>query len=242
MLTKIVDKVEYSDDFEIAISIKDNNFLNEYVLNPNTKIIRMGCCYNNRNLRYISLPNNLEKIESSAFEKCVHLKEINLPDNVKSIGVQTFNMCYSLEKIKLSKNLKKISPFAFSNCTALKEIIIPEGVEKICEGAFFNCNNLKKVILPSTLKVLENNVFTQCESLREISLPSGVQVEDTTFDDKIETIYIDKETLKKLPCFEAAYFYKIKEKEKISLDDLLNEGKTLRQIEAIHKDIGIEII
>ena len=57
-------------------------------------------------LRTISLPMGLKKIESMAFAGCVHLISITVPPTVTEIAEYAFENCVSLERISLPKGFR----------------------------------------------------------------------------------------------------------------------------------------
>ena len=65
------------------------------------------------------VPNGVETIEESAFNKSSFLKRINLPRTLKSIEYASFNLCSNLEWIMLPNTITDISDSAFSNCNKL---------------------------------------------------------------------------------------------------------------------------
>ncbi len=230
---KLINGIMYSEDLKTAVT-DTNMHRKEYVLESSIKRIETQCFYANNVIEHIVLPTtNPLIIEDRAFENCKALKEIVVPKNVIHLGNATFNNCTSLEKVILEANIKAIGPFTFTNCESLKEIVIPEGVERIHENAFYNCFRLKKVILPKSLKQIDRNVFRQCLLLKSITIPKDVKIKDVIFDNTIEKIIIDRNTLIKLPYFKSLYEGKFVINK--TLDELLEEGKSLHEISRIYK-------
>ena len=70
----------------------------------------------NKNLRKITLPKNLEVIDDFAFSECTKLESIVIPKNVHTIGMRAFDKCYHLKTIVFEGNIPiKISKSAFKN-------------------------------------------------------------------------------------------------------------------------------
>ena len=184
---------------------------------------------------YIILPeDNPLKIENNAFEHCEKLKEITIPSNVTFLGSKAFYWCTDLEKVNLKANIKEINQYTFYYCKSLKEIVIPEGIEIINVSAFFFFFNLKKVILLNSLKWIETSAFSSCPKLKEIFIPKNTRINGKPFGRDIESIYIDSETLSSCQsAFISAYEDKIKSYP--TLDELLESGKSLKEISNIYK-------
>ena len=230
---KLINGIMYSEDLKTAVA--DTSMRRkEYVLESSIERIETQCFYANDVIEHIVLPTtNPLIIEDRAFENCKALKEMVVPKNVVHLGNATFNNCTNLEEVILEANIKAIGPFTFTNCESLKEIVIPEGVERIHENAFYNCFRLKKVVLPKSLKQIDRNAFRQCLLLKSITIPKDVKIKDVIFDNTIEKIIIDKNTLIKLPYFKSLYEGKFVINK--TLDELLEEGKSLHEISKIYK-------
>lgn len=159
-------------------------------------------------LKKINLPDSIEYIEDSSFEKCTSLKSIKLPLNAKykKIENRTFASC-GLEFIFIPKNvitigqecfrnsaLKKmtIAPwgckyieqlaFAHSN---LEEVVIPDGVIELAPWSFRNIKPLKTVTLGSTLDKVKTFTFFNNPNCTRINLLSieGYAIEPFNFED-----------------------------------------------------------
>ena len=78
----------------------------------------MGC----DSLAKIKLPSSLKEIGDSAFSRC-GLKYVDIPDSVNRIGAKAFEICTRLTAVDLPLSLKKIDMYAFFECNSLKKII-----------------------------------------------------------------------------------------------------------------------
>ena len=154
----------------------------------------------------------LREIGENAFKGCSNLWRIQLPENIEVIQSGAFNNCSSLEIVKFTgSQLKKIEgcdniPWAygdydnknneyngaFTYCSALRRILLPESLEVIGNCAFAFCSSLEYVDLAekSQLKVIEGTfidgtkkatisakvagAFMYCSSLREFHIPDGL--------------------------------------------------------------------
>ena len=96
------------------------------------------------NLRYITLPENLETISNSAFYG-TELWSITIPEGVTKIWGATFAACDKLTSVSLPSTLTEIGLNAFTYCTSLRYITIPEGVTVYGDKAFDHCDALTQV-------------------------------------------------------------------------------------------------
>ena len=108
------------------------------------------------------------------FKVADDLKEISIPNFIKRIEYGAFWRCYKLENVNLSTNLISIGEFAFFGCTSLKSIQITENVDKIHKHAFSLCENLNKIIIPKKLIQLDLDNFQGCENLEFINFNEGL--------------------------------------------------------------------
>ncbi len=195
-------------------------------------------------IKHVILPNTLKHMDYSAFWSSF-IEEIDIPDNIKIISRDCFAECLNLRKVKLPKNLEIIAYSAFRNCRKLEEINIPKSVYRIGGCAFEGCKELKEIILPENLERLEECVFCNC-NIKKFIIPKKVKFLDAFVDknEKDIKIFMNKEMIKNLKDIASDDFidlnscYIINEK---SLDDLLDEGKSFKQINEIYKNLVEEI-
>lgn len=100
----------------------------------------MGCS----SLTSIQLPDDLEEIDSSAFNGS-GITNIVIPDKVTAILSKTFMNCKNLESVTLGKKTRVIGFLSFENCSSLKNIVLPETLERIGMRAFAGCTSLESV-------------------------------------------------------------------------------------------------
>ena len=115
-------------------------------------------------LEFITLGENITKIERLAFSNCKNLKDIDL-SNVITVERNAFMDCKSLESINLAScidvlggafidceslenvsfgNINSIGTYAFTG-TSISEIELPKSLELLGINAFYGCNELKKI-------------------------------------------------------------------------------------------------
>ena len=122
----------------------------------------------------ITIPPNVTKIENSAFSSCKSLVTATIPDGVTTIGNGLFSSCSALKSVHLSKNATKIEDRAFSHCSELETVVLPEKLISIGENAFYNCKNLKSINLPDSTTSIGESAFSGCSSLSEVTLGNSV--------------------------------------------------------------------
>lgn len=180
------------------------------------------------------VPEDVTEIEDAYFAY-FKLKEIVLPDSIKKIDEYAF--CDSkIERIKIPEGITELEVSTFRNCKNLKEIILPETLKKIGGRCFSNCKSLKEICLPDGLEEINIWAFSG-SSIKEIKIPATVHlIQELAFSscDSLEKIYMYKSTLEKNPAFEGFNHKRI---TIMSLDTLLKEKRSFKEINNFYKDI-----
>ena len=126
-------------------------------------------------LKKIILPDNVNNIETCAFEGCTDLSFLELPSGLTSIGERAFNDCTGLRSLQLPSGLLSIGNGAFFNCIGLSSLQLPSGLTSIGMNAFSGCSGLTSVSLPSGLTQIPYRTFYGCYSLKSVQIPSAVK-------------------------------------------------------------------
>lgn len=83
-----------------------------------------------KNLKSVTFPNSLKKIERDAFTDCDALESIRIPASVEEIEAYAFSDCDELKHVYFEKLPKTLHRKAFAECDKLYEISVPsEGVK-----------------------------------------------------------------------------------------------------------------
>lgn len=144
------------------------------------KTISSGTFKNCENLKNITLPETVTKIDTYAFENCKNLEQMQIPSKTEIIGRSAFNGCTSLQKISIPSSVKTIESWAFAE-TGLKEVILHDGLETIKSSAFRSCLSLKKIRIPKTVSKLENQALGIMDEGNKMKvIPGGFTVEGYT--------------------------------------------------------------
>ncbi len=143
----------------------------------------------------IVIGDNVTRIGSYAFKRCLSLASITIPDSVTEIGERAFNGCTSLRSITIPNSVTSLAEGAFADCPSLAEFngkfasedrrcliidrhltkyapaaelteyTIPEGVTSIGTSAFEGCTSLTSITIPDSVTSIGFAVFWGCTSL-----------------------------------------------------------------------------
>lgn len=131
--------------------------------------------YENRAIRNVVLPANLQTIGRSAFYGCNSLEEIVVPASVKTIRDYAFYNCTHLKKATLQEGLTSIESSAFQYCSSLMEITLPASLKETQSDIFRGATSLKKATFLGGLKTIESSTFYGCYSLEQVNLHTGLR-------------------------------------------------------------------
>ncbi len=122
----------------------------EKVFIPNS-VTEIGArAFAGTNLKSITVPGSVTKINEGTFESCTSLKSADIGSGVTEIGENAFNNCTSLTDVIIPDSVTTIDDFAFAQCNSLTNITIPDSVTEIGEGAFDKCTNLSSITYKKT--------------------------------------------------------------------------------------------
>ena len=145
-------------------------------------ITRLPCLNSTKDLIYVSIPNSVTTIDSSAFNGCSGLTNIEIPNSVTSIGDFAFFDCSSLRHVEIPNSVITIGDSAFYNCSSLRSVEIPNSVTNIGDSAFRYCESINEIILSNSLISIGEYAFTNCK-IEELTIPNSViEIGDWAFE------------------------------------------------------------
>ncbi len=159
------------NSIEIPKSLTTSNsaYINEFVYN-----YQLGPFYGCDGLKKVTFESGITNIASGLFANCPGLETIVIPDTVNIIGNSAFNKAANLKSVSFGKGLTTIESMAFAYCKALDTAEIPDSVTKIDSGAFGQCTELSKVKLSKSLKEMNAHAFYNCDKLAAIEIPKSL--------------------------------------------------------------------
>lgn len=155
----IVNSHEY-----VITNIQEGSLVNvsSITFHPDSKLqkIKQGV-FNSTHIREITIPAEVDEIESNAFYGCKYLKIVNFAPNSKviSLGAQSF-MYTNIKDITIPSNCKKIGDYCFVKCPELETVNFCEDskLEYIGSYAFCECK-ITSITIPSNVKILSESCF-----------------------------------------------------------------------------------
>lgn len=110
------------------------------------EIIGHGAFYGFKNLKKITLPKNLKKIDSYAFYNCISLLSINSHElnKLETLGAYSFCNCTSLKRFYVSPLIKVLGINTFYKCTSLETLYL-RNVEILNYYSLCDCSALTNI-------------------------------------------------------------------------------------------------
>lgn len=106
-------------------------------------------CYQ---LTEVVLPETITSIRGG-FTQCFNLRKITIPNNIDRINSGMFQGCYRLSEVIIGEGVTTIQGNAFSSCCNLTNITLGSSVETIANGAFSSCDKLVEIYNKSQLQL-----------------------------------------------------------------------------------------
>lgn len=148
------------------------------------------------NLKSITIPASVKKIEPYSFYGCTDLIEAVIGGGT-AIGNDAFANCTSLENLTIGNCVETIGNYAFYECTALKNLKLSESLREIGKLAFCGCGlfginltfsdsleslgagafmetSIKSVVIPPKITKIENSTF-KYSGLGKVEIPDTVE-------------------------------------------------------------------
>ena len=111
----------------------------------NTQGIDAYAFRNVRNLHTVTLPSSVTFIGKEAFNGCKDLKNLTLSNNIKTINDYAFQDCDSLYNVTLPDSLWFLGMRAFAKCSHIGAIALPEKMELMDQFVFSGCSSLRSI-------------------------------------------------------------------------------------------------
>ena len=113
----------------------------------------------------VTIPDTVETIGESAFEKNESVQLVVIPKSVKRLDAYVFWGCNNLEEVVLGKGLTAVDEYSFAGCTGLKQITIPENVQSIEAQAFAGCTSLTDIYIPASVTSIAEDAFLNSDQV-----------------------------------------------------------------------------
>ncbi len=130
-----------------------------------------------KNLKSVTLSENMETIGEEAFADCSSLQTVNFNNSIKEIKDGAFSGC-GLLSLKIGDKIEnkeeneelKIGKNAYKYCTSLASVYLGERVSAIPDSCFEGCIKLNNVEYSNKLSSIGDSAFKNCRTLKTIMI------------------------------------------------------------------------
>lgn len=137
--------------------------LTDVTIAENSKLTKIGnFCFQYAKVGAVNLPDSVITLGSNAFNQS-YIKSISIPANLNKIDTNTFYNCNNLTEVDFSKCTKliEIGSSAFYGCNKLSSVSLPESLQTIGSSAFKLCSGLSEVEFKgNNVSKLNNECFS----------------------------------------------------------------------------------
>ncbi len=147
-------------------------------------------------IKSVVIPDTVQFIGESAFDKTTALEKIVIPDSVRTIGEWAFYES-GIKEITLSKGIKYIGEYAFNHATVnddyipIEKVYFNGSVSDWCDIYFYSYNSnpcvdggvlyingelLESLIIPNDVLILNAHAFYGASSLKSAIIGNGVRL------------------------------------------------------------------
>lgn len=133
-----------------------------------------------------SIAHGTESIDSNAFQNCKELRKLTIPASITRINANAFKDVAGLSVISFTGTLLQwmlIRHEALINCShelwinysLLEEIEIPAEISTIGKNVFYYCKGIKSVKFHNDIKHIEESAFNKSSLPGALKLPEGLE-------------------------------------------------------------------
>ncbi|MCL2054994.1 MAG: leucine-rich repeat domain-containing protein [Oscillospiraceae bacterium] len=169
----VKDNVLYTKDMKKLVCYPANREGSSFVVPNTVEVLGESSFWSAYNIESIKLPNNLKKIEPSAFEWSV-ITQITIPKRVTEIPYRCF-LLSTIERITFESDTLTIGKEAFYY-TELEDITLPDNTVYIGDYAFGDISNLYSITLPASIRFIGRDIFIN-GYVRKITVTKGSYAE-----------------------------------------------------------------
>ncbi|MBR6033440.1 MAG: leucine-rich repeat protein [Clostridia bacterium] len=174
------DGVLFSKDMTNLICYPAGKKGTDYII-PKDVIFISKNAFSGSGLKNITIPENVNYIDNTAFNECENLQNIIVNKEnhtyTSKDGILFKQDMSRIERYPAGKEattyeipeeVLSISMYAFYGCNKLTNITIPDSVTKIDFYAFSGCGSLTSITIPKNTTTVEGGAFTGCTKMNKI--------------------------------------------------------------------------
>lgn len=147
----LIDGALFNKDITRMIYYPISNKEESYQIPECVKIVGKHTFYLCDNLKEVTIPSSLIKLENNPFSGC---SKLHINNNSSYYHIE--------EDVIYDKDYKSV--IGSLNSIDTDELVL-KNVERICRNSFWNCKGIRKIVFPKTLKDIGYNPFVGCSNI-----------------------------------------------------------------------------
>ena len=128
-----------------------------------TKSLGWNAFANMYQLRSVTLPSTLERLEGPVFWM-TGIRALTLPDGFQTLGHASFSAS-KLRSIRIPCGVTRIPEECFNMCAQLTHVDLPHGITRVEAKAFADCPKLKELTFSEACRYIAPDAFERCPLL-----------------------------------------------------------------------------
>lgn len=148
--------------------------------------IGMNAFFFNNNIKTLTIPENVKRIDWYAFNTCENLTEVTLPESLEYIDDWAFERCSSLKTVTIPKNISHVGSGAFAQNTSMTSIncdtansayVSVDGVlftKDMKELTAYPCGRSGGYTVPESVNHIGNAAFYGAKKLSSVEISGAL--------------------------------------------------------------------
>lgn len=142
-----------------------------------------SCFQGGTSLESIVIPNSVTNINSNAFQGCTGLKNVTLPNDAIVYGGAFDETPFLEEMTAKSDSYIKLGVSIYDGSKCTGDVVIPEGIKIICIDSFKGNDKITSVTIPSTVEEIDGSAFEGCGRLKTVTINGSPNIYSYAFKD-----------------------------------------------------------
>ena len=148
-------------------------------------VIVNGILYRGMDKERVVIPEGVTRISAYAFANCSNIKQVSFPDSLEKIDVHAF----IFTEWEMQRNMIIAGKVVYhEGISTYGDVVIPDGIVSISDYAFHGqvCR-VTSVYVPASVKEIGENCFHECKDLTIIT-PAGSYAEQFAMENNIPVV------------------------------------------------------
>ena len=155
----------YLSNDKTTLSIKGNGEMSSYSAAVDGSIYTTTAPWGQykSSIQHVDVQSGVTGLGTYAFLGMDQVRDVSLPEGLQSIGRSSFNRCRSLSEINIPSTVTYIAQYAVQ-FTDIESVVVPDSVTRIDEFAFGYNDKLKSIVVGDQVNSISASAFKGSEN------------------------------------------------------------------------------